>query len=232
MITKQDYPHHDQGLSALSRCRHWIFDLDGTLTLPNHDFEKIRIDLGLPAGLSILEAIKTLPADRRHKVQAELNEIELEIAGLAQPQPDAARLLTALRGQFSMLGILTRNSETNATATLAACGLSNFFDPAFVIGRESCAPKPSPEGVEHLLSAWGIGPDAAALVGDYRFDLEAGRAAGVKTVYFDPNDTRLWLAHADFHVQSLAALSVVVDREPRPARSARASRPNADRKIR
>ena len=39
----------------------WVFDLDGTLTIANHDFDAIRAELGIPEGHLILEYQATLP---------------------------------------------------------------------------------------------------------------------------------------------------------------------------
>ena len=35
---------------------HWLFDMDGTLTIAMHDFDAMRAELGLPVGVPILEA--------------------------------------------------------------------------------------------------------------------------------------------------------------------------------
>ena len=45
----------------LQRRRHWIFDMDGTLTVSAHDFEHMRRELGLPPDVPILEALHALP---------------------------------------------------------------------------------------------------------------------------------------------------------------------------
>ena len=41
----------------------WIFDLDGTLTLPVHDFAFIRPELAIPDGSDILGHLDTLLPD-------------------------------------------------------------------------------------------------------------------------------------------------------------------------
>ncbi|MBP42781.1 MAG: HAD family hydrolase, partial [Deltaproteobacteria bacterium] len=41
--------------SSLLKRKHWIFDLDGTLTVAVHDFDAIRKELGIPAGLPIIK---------------------------------------------------------------------------------------------------------------------------------------------------------------------------------
>ena len=40
---------------------HWIFDLDGTLTVSAHDFEHMRRELGLEPQAPILEALQAMP---------------------------------------------------------------------------------------------------------------------------------------------------------------------------
>jgi hypothetical protein len=49
------------GMTDLLKSRNsWVFDLDGTLTLPMHDFAFIRHELAIPDGSDILEHLGTL----------------------------------------------------------------------------------------------------------------------------------------------------------------------------
>jgi hypothetical protein len=41
--------------------KHWVFDLDGTLTVAIHDFAHIRNVLGVPHGVDILGHLGDLP---------------------------------------------------------------------------------------------------------------------------------------------------------------------------
>jgi cytochrome P450 family 142 subfamily A polypeptide 1 len=187
---------------------HWIFDMDGTLTLAIHDFDAIREALGLPQGRTILEALAERPDHEREPLLERLDAIELRIARLAAPQPGAKALLEALIERGARLGILTRNSQRNAFETLRAAGLEGYFEPAWVLGREQAAPKPSPAGVLRLLAGWNAGPEAAVMVGDYRYDLECGRAAGTATVYLDPSGRFDFHAMADHRIRRLDELLV------------------------
>jgi len=76
-----------------------------------------------------------------------------------------------------------------------------------VLGREAAAPKPDPAGIRRLLAHWRAGPHQAVMVGDYRYDLLAGRAAGIATVYVDLTRGFQFREHADVAVHSLAALT-------------------------
>lgn len=197
-------------MSPLRSRTHWIFDLDGTLTLAIHDFDAMRRELGLPAGEPILEAMARLPDAERAAVDRRLEEIELELAHRAEPQPGAAELLAELAGRGFELGILTRNSGRNARATLIAAGLGSFFEPHLVISRDGCAPKPDPDGIHRLLGHWQAPPERAVMVGDYLFDLVAGRSAGAATVYLDTSGTFEFGEHADVQVRGLEDLRALL----------------------
>ena len=167
------------------RRRHWIFDLDGTLTVAVHDFSAFKAAVGLPDDQPILEAMRALSPARAAEVAAALHSWEAEHARLARPAPHAAALLSWLSVGHRRLGILTRNTAAVALITLEAAGLAGYFSPADVLGRDEAAPKPAPDGVLRLLGAWGAAPTDAVMVGDWIFDVAAGRAAGVGTVLVD-----------------------------------------------
>lgn len=187
---------------------HWIFDLDGTLTHAIHDFESIRAELGIPSGTPILEALATMSRAESEPLYERLHAIELELACSAVPQPGVNAFLEMLRAEGRDLGIVTRNSTLSAVETLRRCGLERFFEPECIVGRESAAPKPSPEGINQLLRLWQADARRGVMVGDYLFDLQAGRAAGTWTLYVDPDEEFPFRQHAD---QCISGLNVLLD---------------------
>lgn len=190
----------------LSKRSYWIFDMDGTLTMPVHDFDAIRDELGLPQGRPILEQLAELPVEKAAMLRRRLEGIEHEIARSAVKQPGSSELLTALQSRGATIGILTRNSHRNALTTLEACGLAGFFDPRYVVGREMCDPKPSADGINQLLDRWGATPDEAVMVGDFLFDILAGREAGTATVFVDNHGKEDNTVKADKSVSNLGEL--------------------------
>ena len=48
---------------SLADVRHWVFDMDGTLTVAVHDFAAIRVALAIPPEDDILTHLAALPAD-------------------------------------------------------------------------------------------------------------------------------------------------------------------------
>ena len=187
----------------LRQRRCWVFDMDGTLTLGIHDFEAIRAELALPVGEPILESLAKLeqidPAEAAAK-HRRLDEIELEVARKSSAQAGAGDLLEWLRSHHIPIGILTRNSKPVAYETLKACDLLDFFKSDHILSRDCCPPKPQPDGIFKLLDEWQKQPAEAVMVGDYRFDLEAGRNAGTATVYIDPTGQFPWQTQADHSV--------------------------------
>lgn len=186
--------------------------MDGTLTIANHDFAAIRSALNLPHDSPILEALAQLPPAEAQPRWAKLDEIEREIAQTTQAQPGAGELLERLRSsRDNRIGILTRNSKSIAHQTLAACGLLEFFAPEDILSRDCCAPKPQPDGILQLLQRWEATPDRGVMVGDYVFDLLAGRNAGTATVHLDVTGTFEWPEHTDVCAKELAQLSRLLD---------------------
>ncbi|MEI7817487.1 MAG: HAD family hydrolase [Desulfuromonadales bacterium] len=193
-------------ISLLENRRCWVFDLDGTLTLPVHDFAFIRRELAIPDGSDILEHLDTLEPEesaRRHRL---LNNIERKLADNAVPAPGASDLLDLLGSFDFQLGILTRNSREIAMITLEAIDARCYFDDIHVLGRDEVPPKPDPAGILHLLDKWQAVPGNAVMVGDYLFDLQAGRNAGAVTIHVGRPDSLRWPDITDIIVDSLTDL--------------------------
>lgn len=167
---------------TLSIARHWVFDMDGTLTLAVHDFEAIKRALDIPLEDDILGHLAALPEAVAAAKHAWLLEHERELALNAEPAPGAIELVRELHDRGCRLGILTRNAHELALLTLRAIGLDDCFAVGDVIGRDEAPPKPDPGGLLHFAQAWQVAPSELVMVGDYRFDLECARAAGARSV--------------------------------------------------
>jgi HAD superfamily hydrolase (TIGR01509 family) len=158
-----------------------IFDLDGTLTEPVLDFDAIRAEIGLPDNVPILEYIERLTvAERAH---AEAVMVRHERAAIAQATlaDGCADLLGHLRDREIPIAILTRNVR-EVVETFARMFTFQFHA---VYTREDGPPKPSPAGALSLCRAMGVAPAHTLSVGDYKYDVMAGRDAGCRTVLVD-----------------------------------------------
>lgn len=185
------------------RKKYWIFDMDGTLTIAQHDFLAIKNELGIPIENDILTSLSQLPPNLREQKKLELDAIELKIAKLAKASYGCYHFLQKIKGFSKKLGILTRNSFNNSLETLEAAGISDFFSHNDIVCREKTIPKPNPDGILYLMKQWNAFPEETIMVGDYLFDLEAGKKANVETIYIDPSGSFPFLKEANYHITKL-----------------------------
>lgn len=190
---------------SLADIRHWVFDMDGTLTVAVHDFAAIRVALNIPAEDDILTHLAALPADEAAAKHAWLLEHERDLAIASKPADGAVELVRELAGRGYRLGILTRNARELAHVTLEAIGLADCFPVEHILGRDEAPPKPHPGGLLKLADAWDVAPARMVMVGDYRFDLDCGRAAGTRTVLVNLPDNP-WPELTDWHAADCRAL--------------------------
>ncbi len=164
---------------------HWIFDMDGTLTVAMHDFAAFKRSQGLPEDQAILESLDAMDPSAAAPIHLALFEWERELALQARPAEGAGELMEHLSRAGRPLGVLTRNTRELAIETLRAADLLGFFHLDDIAGRDCAAPKPAPDGVLRQLARWKAPASGAAMVGDYVFDVIAGKRAGTSTVLVD-----------------------------------------------
>lgn len=185
--------------------RHWVFDMDGTLTRAIHDFDLMRRTMSVPAGIDILDYLNALPRDEAERHFQWLRQYEYELAEQAQPAEGIHDLLSQLLDQGVTLGLLTRNMAPLARLTLERAGLSDFFPDETLLGRDDAEPKPDPDGLNRLASQWQVAPSSLVMVGDSIIDVMTGRAAGAYTVLMHSDDEEAQ-ALADLSVTTAGAL--------------------------
>ncbi len=154
-----------------------VFDLDGTLVVQELDFEAMRREIDLPTGTPLLEALERMDGPARAAAMAVLRRHELAAAETARLTPGVAVFLDRLAARGIRRAVLSRNMREAVEIVLRRCGLT--FD--LVLAREDAPYKPSPEGVRRICAAWGLAPAEVLMVGDYLYDIQAGRGAGTRT---------------------------------------------------
>jgi hydrogenase expression/formation protein HypE len=188
-----------------------LFDFDGTLTAPGAlDFREIKAELGCPFDRPVLEFIEELAsAEARLTAHARLTAFEERGAAASQPNQGAEALLAFLKRTKVPLGIVTRNSRASVSRALANFSQVGWDDFEVIITREdSVRPKPSGAALRLAAERLGVAPKHLLMVGDFDFDMEAGRRAGALTAWLrtpgaDP-------AAYDLAVDSLTELEIVV----------------------
>jgi HAD superfamily hydrolase (TIGR01509 family) len=190
-----------------------IFDLDGTLTQPLLDFDAIREEIGLRPGLPILEQLDAGDHELRARGEAIMRRHELDAIRRATLADGCLELLAHLRARDVPAAILTRNTREVVETFTRKFDLPPF---AASFTREDGPPKPSPAGALDLCARLGTPPEEALVVGDYKFDILAGRGAGCRTALVTPSppeDLDAW-GPPDLVVRSLRELVPLWDGAP------------------
>jgi HAD superfamily hydrolase (TIGR01549 family) len=156
-----------------------LFDMDGTLTRPMLDFPAIKAEMGI-GQRPILEALAAMDdAARRHAEQI-LHRHEDYAAEQSTLNAGCEALLEWIDQQQIPVALITRNRRRSVDVVLRRHGL--HID--VLITRDDGLFKPDPApllaactrlGVDDVGSAW--------MVGDGEYDVQAGLAAGTKTVW-------------------------------------------------
>ena len=130
-----------------------IFDMDGTLTVPNLDFMEMYRRAGVPRGDDILSA--KWRADKHASTIVE--EMEAEGRSTLRLMPGAAELATWLAAHNIPMALVTRNSVRTVDHFHASCWPAGIpaMNPA--ISRDDPYPaKPDPSAMAAIQATWGI----------------------------------------------------------------------------
>ncbi len=155
-----------------------------------------------------------LPGRTHGDLVAQINTLA-EGAPMAEAVP-LVPFLTALKARGLRLGVATNDTEAPARAHLEAHRITGFFD--FVAGYDSgYGAKPGPGMCLAFAKSQALDPARVVMVGDSLHDLEAGRAAGMRTVAVLTGVARHddLVAHAEIVLADIGGLSGWLDTMPR-----------------
>jgi HAD superfamily hydrolase (TIGR01509 family) len=169
------------GVKSITLPRALIFDMDGTLTEPLLDFPKIKADLGI-GERPILEALAEMSPEERAVAEEILHRHEDRAARDSTLNTGCEELLTWVREQKLAISIATRNSTRCAAIVLERHGI----EVDALVTRDDGLFKPHPAPLLLACERMNVSPDHAWMIGDGQYDVEAGNAAGIRTI---------WLSH-------------------------------------
>ena len=98
--------------AARRRLRGVIFDMDGTLTVPNHDFAEMYRRVGCETK-DILTEIEGWSEAERERAYAIIHEMESEALATMRRMPGAATLGAFLDARGLPRGLVTRNVQAS-----------------------------------------------------------------------------------------------------------------------
>ncbi len=211
-----------------------IFDVDGTLVDSQAEIMAAMAasfaseSIALPSrqvilsivGLSLAEAFVRLvpdtdPVQRGRMVQAYKDAFS-DLRGSDQVElsplyPGAIEALQHLRAQpATLLAIATGKSRRGLDKMIERHNLAGFFHSQQTAdGNPS---KPHPAMIHAALADCGVTASRAVMVGDTTYDIDMGRAAGVRTIGVDWGYHAASDLNADARISSFADLPAAIDK--------------------
>ncbi len=152
--------------------------MDGTITEPMLDFPRIKSEMGIGAR-PILEAMSEMDSERLRAAKEVLDRHEQKAARCSALNPGCRELLAWIKDREIAAALITRNSLTSVTTVLQR----HELPIKLVITRDDGQPKPDPYPLRLACGRLGVDESDAWMVGDGQYDVEAGVAAGMKTVW-------------------------------------------------
>jgi len=215
----------------MSELKAVIFDLDGVLvdTAKYHylGWKKLADELGVPfdemkneqlKGIDRLNSLKRMLGDLQNDYTTDelwvlanrKNEYYVEMIQEVTPADlyeGARELITALRSEG--IRVAVASASKNANTVITNLEIESLLDE-IVDGHDFENGKPDPEIFLTAARRLGVPPEEAVVVEDAESGVEAGNAAGMKTVGFgDPGI----LGAADMVISNLTELSATRLRE-------------------
>lgn len=185
-----------------------IFDLDGTLTEPILDFDRIRKEMGLE-GVDILSAIQEMDPPAQQQANVILQRHERNAVRHSRLNDGVKDLFDELHRRNLFIGLLTRNTRKNAMQIAQKHQLE--FDA--IVDRQHGPVKPDAYGVLELCSLFGAAPSETLVIGDFLHDLQAARNAGAIAVLIETHPkAEQFKAHADYSIFSMSEVIALIDK--------------------
>jgi len=174
-----------------------IFDIDGVLADSReavvHNTIEVLTEFGFAAlrkkveGMSsahsaesvLIALVPMLAGDQKllKKMLLSLSKATVKNIGLVKPAKIAG-IVPGLSRKYALAA--ASNRKTSAMLVLEKLGLSEYFK--VVVTSSDAPPKPDPKMILIALEKLGVKAEEAIFFGDNLEDLQAGRAAGVRTV--------------------------------------------------
>jgi len=182
-----------------------LFDMDGTITEPMLDFPKIKREMGI-GNLPILEALAGMSPDERKAAEAVLHRHEERAAANSALNPGCKELLNWLERQRVAVAVITRNSRLSVQTVCQRHGLRFQV----LIAREDGKFKPDPAPLLEACQRLKVEKADVWMVGDGQYDVEAGLAAGIATIWVSHGRIKPFAAEPWRVVQGLQELTTVL----------------------
>jgi len=194
-------------ISAPMKIKGVIFDMDGTITAPYFDFNKIRDEAGI-GDIDMLDYLGTAVGVEHARVTAVLKKFEDAGVDGAELNHGARELLDELARRGMPTALLTRNTRRSVDGVCQKLNLKF----AITVTREDGPHKPSPEPIWDIARRWGAEPGEVLMVGDYKWDVLCAKNAGAPSAMLTNGEpVPDWASDATYIIESLAEVIEIVE---------------------
>lgn len=198
-----------------------IFDMDGVL-VDSHDawFELVnfllkglgRNQINLDTfdkdiwGIPIIDkGAEKFGIDKKEAFKILSDPKVIEMLAIKTKIFDGALLaLESIKINYKLC-VVTNTNRVLVETVLEHADMLNYFD-AIVSTEDVKTAKPAPDGILRACELLKVKPSEAIYVGDLPVDVQAGKAAGVKTIAIEPTKG------ADFSVKSVKELPALLEK--------------------
>jgi HAD superfamily hydrolase (TIGR01509 family) len=175
-----------------------VFDFDGTLldsmkiifealneALSKRNLQKISLDLlGRMAGRPLSDIIKAKMYVPEHTIEAIEKDLFKAYVNFCRTScqllPNVENTLKTLKSKHVKLGLLTTTPREPLKVAVKRLAISNYFD--IMLAKDEAKSKPDPDGLNQIITEFGVNRDECLYVGDSPIDILTGKAAGIRTI--------------------------------------------------
>lgn len=171
--------------------------------------EESPVIAGTPEDIAV-HLLPHLPGESMTSLISRMNALSAQAEMV--PAAPLAAVLGGLRDRGLKIGLATNDAEAPAHAHIGRAGVGDLFD--YVAGFDSGhGGKPAPGMLLAFARRFGMDPSRIVMVGDSLHDLEAGRAAGMRTVAVLTGiaEERTLTGHADVVLPDIGHLGGWID---------------------
>jgi phosphoglycolate phosphatase len=205
-----------------------IFDLDGTLvdssiditnslnySIEPYGFQKLTVEKTISlVGEGLTKLVEKLLGEAGKDILPEvlkrfIDHYSAHLTDYTRAYPGVKETLEGL-SEYKK-AVISNKREFLSRRLLEELGLAVYFDS--ILGSDSAGEKkPSPKPLLKVMEILSFRPEETLIVGDSNFDIEAGKAAGIKTIAVSYGYKKIgMLKDADYIMDDMRELPARLD---------------------
>ena len=196
----------------MSDIKNILFDWDGTLAYTLNlwltSYQKTFMDNGVEVSDKDIpkilqrkghkQLINAIEPDKRDEFYNNVDSTAVTLVpNTVKLYPNARESVTKLHAKDKKLGIVTNSDSNFIGECLKSLNLEAYFD-VVITSDMLTVKKPDPEGLLLAVKMLSANKDETVYIGDMVSDIEAAKAAGIKSVLYYPEENHYYYAKDEF----------------------------------